>query len=372
MRVAVVNLTSGGLSGGYKKYLQAVLPLLRASPLVSDVNLMSPRGMRLPSDFGDQCWFWPTHDALLGYRGLKAELRRRAPDVVFIPTARIVKTGFPTVTMVRNMEPLIAPFAGNSATDALKNIARALTARMSSIRAERVIAVSPFVRDFLVDRWAIPADKIGVVSHGVEAPLSDSFLTKPEWLAGVDGRPIIFTAGSIRPARGLEDVISAMRKLRDRGVEAVLVVAGEVSGDADRYRRRISEAIGSHGLGNSVIWPGSLSRPAMAWCFANCSAFVMTSRVEACPNTALEALTYGAPCIATTLRPMPETFGDAAFYYTAADSETLATQIARVLGLSSNEKALLADRARARASGFTWEATVQATVSELSLASNRR
>jgi glycosyltransferase involved in cell wall biosynthesis len=250
----------------------------------------------------------------------------------------------------------------------LRNLARRFTARMSCRRAERVIAVSPFVRDFLVDRWGIPSAKIGVVSHGVESPLSRSLLTTPEWIEGDGSLPIIFTAGSIRPARGLEDVISAMARLRDRGMSVTLVVAGEVSGDARRYRRRLSEEIARHSLSNSVIWPGLVSRLEMAWCFANCSAFVMTSRVEACPNTALEALSYGAPCISTTLRPMPETFGDAAFYYKAGDSQALARQLSTVLGLSPSEKNALADRARARASEFTWEATARATVSELRLA----
>jgi hypothetical protein len=68
---------------------------------------------------------------------------------------------------------------------------------------------------------------------------------------------------------------------------------------------------------------------------------------------------------------MPETFGDAALYYKAGDSQALATQLSTVLGLSFAEKALLADRARARASEFTWEATVRATVSELRLAASR-
>jgi glycosyltransferase involved in cell wall biosynthesis len=224
--------------------------------LVSNVDIFCPEGMELPTDLGGACWSWPARDGITGYRALKAELRRRAPDVVFIPTARIVKSELPTVIMVRNMEPLIAPFAGNSVRDSLKNIARSLTARMSCRRAERVIAVSPFVRDFLVDRWGIPPAKIGVVSHGVETPLSRSLLTRPGWLAGNESRPIIFTAGSIRPARGLEDAISAMGRLRDSGVDAVLVVAGEVSGDGKRYWRRISDAIASSSLGNSVIWPG--------------------------------------------------------------------------------------------------------------------
>ena len=34
MRIAVVNLTSGGLSGGYRKYLARLMPLLASDPRV--------------------------------------------------------------------------------------------------------------------------------------------------------------------------------------------------------------------------------------------------------------------------------------------------------------------------------------------------
>jgi alpha-1,3-rhamnosyl/mannosyltransferase len=98
-----------------------------------------------------------------------------------------------------------------------------------------------------------------------------------------------------------------------------------------------------------------------------CGAFVMTSRAEACPNTALEAMSAGAMIVSVDHEPMPEFFGDAALYYRAGDARALAERISTVLAgrVSPPE---IAARARARAAGFTWSTTADRTIHELELA----
>lgn len=368
MHVALVNLTSGGMSGGYKKYLEIMLPLLAADPAISRLEVSSPEGLNYRRATRVPEWFWPATDGRSGFAALGEHLRQSAPDVVFVPTARMVQTALPTVVMVRNMEPLVAPFAGNSMRDGIRNVARRFVARSSARRADRVIAVSGFVRDFLVSRWSIASEKIAVVPHGIEAPLPPAQRAMPS-ATGIEGSGImLFTAGSIRPARGLEDAIAALELLVARGVRARLVIAGRIAGDTERYRRSLGENIARRGLSDRVVWAGSLSASEMGWCFAHCAAFVMTSRVEACPNTALEALSYGALCVSTSNPPMPETFASAATYYSAGDATALADRLFEVIHLSPDAREAMLRRAEARAHEFVWETTARDTVRQLSLA----
>ena len=44
MKVAIVNLTSGGMSGGYLKYLRTLVPLLRQDPRISRLDVFVPEG----------------------------------------------------------------------------------------------------------------------------------------------------------------------------------------------------------------------------------------------------------------------------------------------------------------------------------------
>ena len=372
MRVAIINLTSGGLSGGYRKYLDVMLPLIKASPLVSRVDVFSPSGISLPPDAADSYWYWPTREAFSGYKNLKSQVTGRSPTVVFIPTARLIKLQQPTVVMIRNMEPLIAPFEGNSFREGWRNIGRSLAARSSCRRATRVIAVSPFVRDFLTTEWTLPIDKVGIVMHGVERPLAPDSWVKPRALtaAAVASVPLLFCAGSIRPARGLEDVFGALPLLKDLGFSPVVVIAGEVTGDGEMYRQELLRRLSERDMAQSVVWTGALSSAEMAWLYGNCSAFVMTSRVEACPNTALEAMAYGALSVATTRRPMPDIFGEGASYYEAGDIDGLAQELAAVLKLADQDKAERRNRARMRAGEFSWNSTAEQTIQQLRLAAD--
>jgi len=371
VRVALINLTSGDLSGGYKKYLQHLVPRIAAHPRISQLEILSPHGMKFARSQVATYWAWPSADKLVGYYRLKRRLQYLEPDVVFIPTARIVDTGFPTVVMVRNMEPLVSPFSGNSIADGIKNIGRRSIAWRTCQRATRIIAVSSFVREFLVQKWGIPTGNISIVSHGVEPPLVDSQIAPPP--AGIARLedPWFFAAGSIRPARGLEDAIDAMEILRDRNVACTLLIAG--GGDREtRYSRALTDRVARKGLRDRIVWAGELSANDMAWCYSHCAAFLMTSRVEACPNTALEALNYGAVCISTTEPPMPDFFGASAIYYQAGSSEQLVTRMQEVLGLDARTRSQRSVLSRSRAKEFSWEDTAAATVDQLCIAASIR
>jgi glycosyltransferase involved in cell wall biosynthesis len=369
VNLAIVNLTGGGLSRGYVKYLRSVVPLLAADPRVHRLEVGLPP--QAPADLipGVRAFTWPADDAPRGYRGLKARIARLGPDVLFIPTARWLDAGpVPTVVMVRNMEPLTVPFAGNTLLEGAKNLARAHVARVACRRATRVLAVSEHVRDFLALRWNVPREKIGVVYHGVEPPGSGDAVVSPAALAASQPAPFLFTAGSIRPARGLDDAIRALA-LTDGGPPLPrLVIAGQPDTGTRRYQRRMAGLAGTLGVAGRVVWTGQLTPPEMAWCFRHCEAFVMTSRAEACPNVALEAMSHGCRVVSTGQPPMPEFFGEAARYYRAGDAIDLARAVRALLGESPEDSRGRREAARTRAAGFRWPDTADRTIGELTRA----
>jgi glycosyltransferase involved in cell wall biosynthesis len=354
----MVNLTSGGISGGYQKYVERLIPRLRSHPDVERLDVFAPRPLAVGDDRS-----WPAHDALGGYRALSAQIRTLGPDVVFIPTGRWFDTGgIPTVVMVRNMEPLEVPFGGNTWREGARNVLRAYAARRACRRADRVIAVSEHVRDFLQSHWHVDARRVGVVSHGIDAP-SESEPPKPESLRVLGEHPFLFTAGSIRPARGVEDVILALAD--DKESDRRLVVAGRVDGGAEAYDHRLRQLADNRHVAHRIIRPGHLSPAEMSWCFRNAELVVMTSRAEACPNIALEAMSHGALTVSGDNAPMPEFFGHAARYYRPGDSVSLADAIRETLALPLTEKDALRSRARQRAAAFDWNTTAERTVQEL-------
>jgi glycosyltransferase involved in cell wall biosynthesis len=369
MRIALVNLTSGGFSGGYRKYLQRLLPLLSRHPDVSRLDVFLPPGQPPANPLeGVGYESWPARDGWRRFPALRHRLAELRPDVIFVPTARYIGSpGIPTVVMVRNMEPLERPLEGNSFGEALRNLVRARAARNACRKATRVIAVSRHVERVISTKWNLPTDKVGVVYHGIDAPAprDSATVTRPTAVPAALAGSMLFTAGSIRPARGLEDLVGALGAQRREGPVAPLVIAGQVDAAGRRYQQHIIQLANSLGVAESIHWAGHLSAAEMSWCFYNARAFVMTSRSEACPNIVLEALVHAATCVSTDTPPMPEFFQNAALYYRAGDAASLATSLRKMDALTPTERDARRAEAARRASDFKWETTAQRTIEEL-------
>jgi glycosyltransferase involved in cell wall biosynthesis len=357
--LAWVNLTGGGLSGGSKKYLSAVLPRLAADSRFARITVHSPSEAAAAGLPSLPSYTWPAREHLRGFPALRSQLRELKPDVVYVPTSRWVETnGVPLVVMLRNMEPLTLPWAEgkNGLYEGFKNISRRLASRRACRRASGVIAVSEFVADFLRREWRIDATKIRMIYHGLSHDIAPA--ARPR--AVVSDAPFFFTAGSIRPFRGLEDVIRAAATLAPKFPAHRFVIAGAVEGRVESYRRQLVSLSRDAGVIDRIIWTGKLNTHEMSWCYRHCTAFIMSSRVEACPNTALEAMEHGAACVSTTNPPMPEFFGDAVCYYPAGD----ATRLATTLGEMVDDEAVRRRYQRAaldRSHAFSWDRTARET-----------
>jgi glycosyltransferase involved in cell wall biosynthesis len=191
---------------------------------------------------------------------------------------------------------------------------------------------------------------------------------KPAALDAGGAEPFVFTAGSIRPYRGIEDIIAALAAPILKDTRCRLVVAGEVSKGASSYKERLERLAAQHAVGARITWAGELTPAEMTWCFEQCAAFVMTSRVEACPNIALEALSHGCLVISTRQPPMPEFFSDAALYYAMASAPELAAHVRTVLSAPPPQRQAWRAAALLQAGRFTWAETARRTVEQLQLA----
>ena len=359
----MLNLTAGGLSGGYKKYAQRLVPLLQASSEISELIVVMPPGYERLAGTDYEAWSWKAGEHWRNYPALQSRVRAWKPDVILIPTARYLDCGAPVVSMVRNMEPMLPATFQEGVRAWAKNRAGAHIARRAAQKSERVIAVSEFVRDFLVRDWQLDANRVSVVYHGVD-------VAKPvelhDAIRELDNAPFVFAAGSLLPYRGLEDAVAALPRISP---EIRLIVAG--AGSA-AYQARISARADELGVRNRLVWLGHVNDQVMTAAFQRCLAFIMSSRVEACPNTALEAMAAGAVCISTTLPPMPEFFANHALYYTATNASQLAQQIESVSNMHSDELALRHADVVLRAREFEWARTARDTIHQLKLAQTAR
>lgn len=367
MRVAILNLTGGGMCGGYRKYLSEMLPRLCMRDEVNSVLCATP------SAVGIEGWIASNHKmmfvpcspvgplSMFPDIGLRSSLKAFKPDVVFIPTERRFLFGSaPVVNMVYNMVPLVG-----SGRPSLKAWARNQYQRYDAEKAFRsscrLVAVSEYVRSVLKSKYDVSDDKIDVIYFGSDEFLDQDMTPPPCFSEGRIGQ-FLFTAGSFEDYRGYEDALGALKLLKKTIPNVCLVVAGTARRAMNHYRMVLEAMSAELGLESNVIWAGSLNAHEMSWCYRHCYAFLMTSRLESFGLINVEALAHGCLCVSTTSACMPEIYGDAASYYHPGDVRSLADAIVRIDGLDEVSRGQLRRRAMLRAKYFSWDSAVDRLV----------
>lgn len=372
MRIAMVNITAGRMSGGYKKYLCNTLPRMAVHPKVDEILCVGHKSLGLAD------WFetkrnlhFVNCDSFRILRSsistdLRKHLDRFSPDVIFIPTERFLKfRQVPVVNMVQNMESLAYSDRNNPISEKIGNFIRKKVSLSAFNSSRRIIAVSQFVKQFLIREFAIPATKIGVVYHGVSD--MGTVQERPRVISEECKSGFLFTAGSIRPARGLEDIINAVILLAKKQIDVKLVIAGSTATNMLRYRSTLENYIAANGINDRVIWTGTLSAQEINWCYKNSIAFIMTSRVESFGIIATEAMAAGCICISANNPCLPEIFADAAVFYPPGRHEMLAEAVANVLDISSSKLNNAVQKVLNRSAVFSWDNCAAQTVKELAI-----
>jgi glycosyltransferase involved in cell wall biosynthesis len=114
------------------------------------------------------------------------------------------------------------------------------------------------------------------------------------------------------------------------------------------------------GLRDSVILAGRVSDDDVRALQTGADAFVFPSLYEGFGLPPLEAMACGAPVIASNSSSLPEVVGDAGLLVDPTSVDELAQALVRLAG-DRELRRELGQRARSRATRFTWEATVEAT-----------
>jgi len=370
MKIAMLNLTGSGISGGYRRYLQNMLPLLASDSRVTAVLCASPAAFRIGE------WVSPHEKLQLvncrPFRFLKhtpdPELEKSlsafGPDVIFIPVSRYIRfRAVPIVTMIQNMAPLV-PGAWSGLKECAGLAAQWLETRLAVQKAEKVIAMSDFVRQFLARNWKVPEDKLRLVYFGNSTPAEDP--RRPAVIPREGWDDFLFTAGSVEQYRGLEDILLGLEYARKMGRPLKAVIGGSARKDMAPYHRKLKAMAEKLGVAGDICWAGQLSAEEMTWCYKTCSVFLMTSRVESFAVVVLEALAHGCQCVSTDNPPLPEAFGGSALHYRAGDHAGLIRKIFEVLDRTPDEQSAAREKVRARNADFSWPKTAAQTIAALS------
>ena len=197
--------------------------------------------------------------------------------------------------------------------DALRidSIAARLIDRFANLFTDRIFAVSPSIREFLISSEKIAPAKIRVIGNGVAEGVVDD--------RGKKNGNVIGGAGRLVSQKNFDRFLRIARALLNIDWSYQFIIAG--AGPLDqRLKKRANQ------LGVEVEWLGI--QQSLEVFFARIDLYLLTSDFEGLPMTLLEALQQGVPAAAMAVDGVRETFIDGVLLIDpAADDREIAKRI---------------------------------------------
>jgi colanic acid biosynthesis glycosyl transferase WcaI len=206
--------------------------------------------------------------------------------------------GVPFVFEVRDLWPESLTAVGLGSDESLFYRFLARIAGFLYRSCDRLVVVTPVFKEYLVEHWRIPEDKIFVVENGVETSLftspSSNLALRRE--LGAEGKFVVSYVGTIGNAHGLETVVEAASLLRETAPEVLFLLVGEGA-----EKERIKSLARARGLTN-VRFVGQQPREKIpAYISASDACLVLLKKAElfktVLPTKMLEFMACARPVI---------------------------------------------------------------------------
>ena len=174
-------------------------------------------------------------------------------------------------------------------------------------RSDRLIAVSRFVAQSVVDSYGVPANRIDVIPHGV----ADRF--RP--IAASDARAAIgrfdlgrylLCVGNLAPVKNHVTAVRAFAQIAPHRPDLTLVIAGGQANPYANIVRRVAEDLE---VSERVRFIGFVDGEELVALMNAAEVLFFPSMTEGCPVTLLEAMACGLPVVASRVGGLAE-FGE--------------------------------------------------------------
>lgn len=261
----------------------------------------------------------------------------------------------PSCAQVTTLHAITEPYGGDFPGSFLESIYWRHLGRWILRRSSRVIAVSAYLQDFLIDRIGIPRERIVVIPNGV-SPL---FRRLPVERATVDLEPFLLTVGNLFPVKNFTVAVRVLESLAPRFPALRLKMAGATR---HPYYQEIRRVAASAGVLDRIDFLDYVAADELVALMNRCSMLLMPSLTEGCPVTLLEAMACGAPVIGSRRGGIPEVGGNAIVL--VDDPHDMPSWIGAACRLleSDSDRRRLSDAGRERAAAYSWERTAAATL----------
>jgi glycogen(starch) synthase len=162
--------------------------------------------------------------------------------------------------------------------------------REGLIGADKVIAVSHYTKEKIINLYNILPQKIEVVHNGVFSEDEDIFLNRDEGF--FRNKKVVLFVGRLTIQKGVDWFLKAAKGVIKANKDAIFLIVGD--GD---YKGKAIELANDMGISDKIVFAGFLRDGELKKAYGLADVFVLPSVSEPFGITALEAVKSGLPVI---------------------------------------------------------------------------
>lgn len=224
--------------------------------------------------------------------------------------------------------------------------------------SDHVIAVSEFVKDFVVEELGMTADDVTVIPHGIDARFRPD-RRGVESLPAQVRPPFLLIVGNMFPVKNHLTAVRAFAGAIPGLADHQLVFAGA---DEGRYAESVRDEIDRLDVSERVRLLGFRPLDDLIPLYSHADLVLLPSLTEGFGLTLLEAMACGAPVLASRRGSIPQVGGASVrMVDDPMDDEAWAEAILE-LTADSETRRRMSVAGRRRATDFTWERSSRKTL----------
>lgn len=168
------------------------------------------------------------------------------------------------------------------------------------------------------------------------------------------GRKVIVFVGRLHPIKGLGYLVRAMKLVKERNKDAVLVMVG-----GGEEKGRLEKLAADLGLLEDIRFVDSVASEEVPRFLMASDVFVLPSMSEGFPNVILEAMACGLPIVATRVGGLPEIIEDGknGLLVEPGNPEQIAGSILQLLG-DDRVREKISENNREKVKNYDWERVI--------------
>lgn len=277
----------------------------------------------------------------------------------------LILTKFPTVRATT-----LSPFVYK-----LKNLAYRLVIWLALKRAQKIITVSEFTKNDIIEQFGVGKEKIMVTYEGVAnlAKGHDTLFVKKLDEEGTLERykikdNFLLYIGNAYPHKNLEGLVRVFSEVLKKYPDLRLVLVGK----SDYFYERVKAYAKSLGLyqesndDSPIIFPGYVPDAELEVLFKRALFYIFPSLYEGFGLPPLEAMAKGCPVLSSDKSSMPEILGEAAAYFNPGQDSEMEKAIYKMIE-DKTLRASLVEKGYAQAKKYNWWECAYATYKIYSL-----